>query len=96
MASHINACQMASVTLFMLISVFHSTTAQKTADEIVPEGGLALISSLEPAFSSPEDMECKRGGQWVRPYGNVAANEQGVTVCASHCGEGGFKYFGEC
>jgi hypothetical protein len=69
-------------------------------------------AGLSPAgeYRHPTEMTCKKGGSWLRPFGDVflgssgfsnppvagdvANSEEGVVSCAKRCGADGYKYFG--
>ena len=56
-----------------------------------------LYRNVPPTFPHPPEMKCKGGGQWPRPYGNVATTKEGVESCRDQCHAGGYPYFGlEC
>jgi hypothetical protein len=44
-------------------------------------------------YTSPPEMNCKYGGYWYRPFGDVANSEAGVHHCRQLCLDAGYKYF---
>merc|ERR1711990_261193 len=56
-----------------------------------------IPNGVPTEYVPPTEMSCKKGGSWVRPYGDVANSEAGFKDCASKCRNGKYKYFGlEC